>query len=212
VSAYTEQEEVEKLKHWWKNYGNSLVAGVLLGLVALGGARYWQEYRQGQLVDASILYDELLQQARTRDDAAARKSGQHLVDDYPSTPYAGMAALVLARLSFEAGDHAQAAARLRWAEQHAADDAVVHSARLKLARLLQAAGKGNEALTLIDVRDYAGFGAEYLELKGDLLLEQGHIQEARTAYAAALKGPNATSAYRELLSMKLADLGPEQGQ
>ena len=35
MSAYADQEELEKLKSWWKEYGNSLIFGIALGAAIL---------------------------------------------------------------------------------------------------------------------------------------------------------------------------------
>jgi len=208
LTAYDEQEELEKLKAWWKNYGNALIFGVLLGAAALFGYRYWTQYQEQRLQDASALYNQLILEMPNKKTDAARKTGESLVNGYSATPYAGMAGLLLARLDIEAGDAKTARAHLQWVIDHAKDTATISAARLRLARLLIGSGEKDAALALLDVKDQAGFEGEYEELRGDIYAAQGKRDEARAAYGEALKHLPADSTYIPILKMKLDDLGP----
>jgi len=208
LTAYDEQEELEKLKAWWKNYGNALIFGVLLGAAVLFGYRYWTQHQEQRLQDASALYNQLMLEMRYKKTDAARKTGESLVNGYSATPYAGMAGLLLARLDIDAGDAKTARTHLQWVIDHAKDPATVSAARLRLARLLIGSGEKDAALALLDVKDQAGFEGEYEELRGDIYAAQGKRDEARAAYREALKHLPAGSTYIPVLNMKLDDLGP----
>lgn len=210
MTSYTEQEELDKLKVWWKNYGNSLIFGVIMGMVALFGFRYWSHQKEQNLVAASVLYDQMVQSLRTSNLNAAMKTGDTLITEYASTPYAAMAALLHARVDYEAGDATAARKNLQWVIDHAKDSGATHSARLRLARLHVNSGEMDAALALANVKDQTGFEVEYQELKGDILSAQGHRDEARVAYREALKHLPSGSPYLPVLTMKLDDLGPEK--
>ncbi|MBI3899594.1 MAG: tetratricopeptide repeat protein [Gammaproteobacteria bacterium] len=210
MAAYTDQDEVEKLKVWWKTYGGALLLGVLIGLALLFGNKYWSQHKESQRVAASDLYAQMVQQMQAKKTDAARANGEKLVKEYDGTPYAGMAALMLARLSFETNDVAGAQQRLEWAMANATDAAVVHTARLRLARLHLTKGEYDQALALAKVDGAAGFEAEYLELKGDVLLAQGKNNDARAAYQEALSKVGVDTPSHRLLSMKLDDIGQPQ--
>lgn len=205
MSAYTEQEELEKLKAWWKNYGPALLVGVVIGLVLLFGNKYWKEHQERQRQEASAVYEQLLDAQRRGDAQALRSAGAKLIQDYDATPYAGMAALAVARAAAEAGDLAGARTQLEWVVAHGRDPAVQHAARLRLGRVLLAMGEVDKVLALVDIKEATGFQSEYLELKGDALLAAGRRDEARSAYQEALKQarPGTRSA---TLGIKLEDL------
>ena len=210
MSAYADQEELDKLKVWWKNYGNSVIFGVLLGVAALVGFRYWTQYTEQRLQTASVLYDRMMQDFHSKRIELTRQSGELLMDDSSSTPYAGMAGLMLARMDVEAGDVGSARKHLQWVLEHAKDAATMHAARLRLARVDLDSGDKQAALAFLEVKDQAGFEAEYAELKGDIYLAQGQRGQARTAYREALKQLPAGSPYAPVINMKLDDLGPEK--
>jgi predicted negative regulator of RcsB-dependent stress response len=207
LAAYTDQEEVERLKAWWKDYGGALVIGVLLGVALLFGNKYWTQYKEERRSIASDLYAQMVEQAGGAAHDAARANGEKLIAEYDGTPYAGMAALLLARLSFEANDAAAARKHLDWAVRHATDPVVEHVARLRLARLHLASAEYDRALALIPAKARAGFEAEYLELKGDVYVAQGKPDEARGVYRDALKQLAADAPQRRAITMKLDDLG-----
>ena len=209
MAAYEEQEDLERLKAWWKNYGNSVVFGIALGAAVLIGFRYWTQHAEEQRHAAVGLYEQLFQNLGAGSAGEARKLGETLMSEYASTPYAGMAGLLLARMDFEAGDVAKARERLQWVQQNADDDATRHAARLRLARIHLNGGDRDAALALLDVKDRAGFEAEYEELKGDIFAAQGKGTEARAAYREALARLPQDSPYAPMLNMKLDDLGPE---
>jgi predicted negative regulator of RcsB-dependent stress response len=206
---YTEQEQVEKLKQWWKTYGNALVLGIALGLAILFGNKYWTDYKQQRAASASALYDQLLEDYRKKAFDDARKTAGKIINEYAATPYAGLAAMMLARADFDAKQNEEVQRQLRWVVDNASDTGARHVARLRLARLLAADGKTDAALALITIKDIAGFESSYEELRGDLLVAKGDKQGAREAYARAIKHLDARSPYLPVLNMKLDDLGPE---
>ena len=212
MDAYHSDDEFEKLKAWWNSYGTSVILGIVLGGALLGGMKYWKQYKHDQAAQASVLYDEMLAAGMQGNAAAADQAGSRLVSDFASTPYAGKAALVLARLSYDASDRQKAQQHLQWAVNNASEDVTQHVARLRLARLLLDENKTDEAMTLADVKDMGGFVSEYQELRGDVYVARKLIPEARAAYRAALDAVPKGSPYTRVLNMKHDALGTESGK
>jgi predicted negative regulator of RcsB-dependent stress response len=209
LEAYNPDDQLASLKHWWKQYGRALIAGVIIGVLLLAGGNYWQQFKTKRAEAASLLYDNLLADLQQGKSDAASAAATKLVQDYDATPYAGKAALLLARQRFDVNDSAGARAHLEWAMKHATEAAVQHSARLRLGRLLLDQGETTAVLALVNIKDTDGFVSEYEELKGDTLLAQGDRAGAQRAYQTAIEKLPRGSAYLPLLTTKRNNLGAE---
>lgn len=208
MDAYNPDDQLANLKTWWKQYGQALIAGVIIGVLLLVGANYWKQHKVKRAETASLLYQGLLTDLQHKPDAAAAAATK-LIQDYAATPYAGKAALLLARLRFDAKDIPATREHLEWAMKNATETSVQHAARLRLGRLLLDQGDIAAAQELVKVKDMHGFTSEYEELKGDLLLAQGDRSGARRAYQAAIDSLVRGSAYGQVLNMKRDNLGPD---
>lgn len=93
----TEQEQIQQIKNWAKQYGPTIIAGILLALVITSGWRYWQNYRNKILTHASSVYDEMLTLRAQGNTAGTIVQAKKLLRNYNNTPYAQHAALMLAR-------------------------------------------------------------------------------------------------------------------
>lgn len=209
MDAYNPDDQLATLKDWWKQYGKALIAGVTIGALVLGGLNYWKLYKTRRAETASLLYEALLTDVPQGKADNVATTAAKLVKDYASTPYAGKAALFLARQQFDAKDLAGARQQLEWAMKNATEPAVQHSARLRLGRLLLDQGDKDGALALTSVKDTQGFGSEYDELRGDILLAKGDRAGARAAYQAALDHLPQGSSFGAMLAIKRDDLSPE---
>lgn len=208
---HEEDSDIEKLKAWWKNYGSALVIGVVLGTSSLFGYRYWQQYQRGQAAQASAIYDQVVYHMKQKQPDLASNLGGQVMDNYDATPYAGMVALLMARMSYDRNDKTSAKQQLQWAVDNATIKATRHAARLRLAKLMGDEGKHDEALALLKTDDRGGFAAEYSELEGDLYAAKNMADVARAAYARALAaGQGQDQDYAAILQMKLADLGQKE--
>ncbi|MHB8454652.1 MAG: YfgM family protein [Acidiferrobacterales bacterium] len=212
MEAYDSDEQLEQLKSWWNKYGNALILGILLGVAIAIGINVWTRHRIRQSDAASVLYDAMLQSLAQKNPTAAAQDGLKLVDQYRSTPYAGDAALILARLSLDSGNVDAAREHLQWAVDHATTRAIRDAARLRLGRILMYGGKLDAALALAEIKDRGGFGSDFDELRGDILMAKGQKAAARQAYLAALNEAGADSPYARILQMKLDDVGVEAGK
>ncbi len=215
-----EQEQISELKTWWKMHGN-LVTGVLLALaVGVAGWQGWNWYQRKQAEEASLIYAAVQKGAMERDARRVRDAAGELTEKYSGTAYAAMAALISARLQFDAGDIKNARVQLQWVVDKARDRELRDLGRLRLGQILFDEKSLDEALKLLDEAPAPSpaFAVRFGELKGDLLAAQGKQAEARAAYKAALEiqqNAEKTTAsqgrgetqYRELLQTKLDSLG-----
>jgi predicted negative regulator of RcsB-dependent stress response len=202
-----EQEQLEELKSWWKDYGRLVILGVTLAVVVVAGFQGWRYYRHSQSLAAVALYEQLEQAERAGDRKKVVDIAGEITAKYASTPYAAFAALSAARVSFEGNDLVEAKARLTWVVEHARRDEVRDVARLRLAGVLLDEKNYDEALKLVETKPGESMAGLYADLKGDILLAQGKAADARTAYQLALDRSEAGSPYRATLQLKLDALG-----
>lgn len=202
----TEQEQIALLKSWLKRYGLTILTGILLAIMISGGWRYWQYRHTKTLLHASAIYDEMLT-ARAQNNAnGALIQAEKLVHHYSSTPYAEMAALLLARDAVLKKNYPEAIHQFDWVMKHGHHRTTRQIARLREARILIMQKNPQAALTLLDkVGDNAFIGL-IDEIKGDAYLALNDTVSARKAYAKAMNElPNA-EVMRPILQMKFENL------
>lgn len=207
-----EDDELTKLKDWWKQNGIAFVTGIVIALGIVIGKYYWDDYVRKRSETASALYETMMVQRQAGNAEAAQAAGARLMEQFDSTPYAARAALFLAGLSFDRGDLASADSQLRRAMELAHDSATGHAARLRLARVLQEQGKPDAALALLAGVEPDGFASHYHETRGDLLVALGRADEARAEYDQALEALPAGAPYAAVLQMKRDDLGQAEAK
>jgi predicted negative regulator of RcsB-dependent stress response len=203
----TEEQQVEAIKKWWKENRWSLIGGVAIGVAALIGGRAWVDGQNSYMEAASSEYLSMQEKMTSGKTDEAATHGAQLLGQFSDTPYASLAAMVMAKIKMDAGDLLAASSHLRWALDNASQDAVKHEARLRLSRILFADKKSAEALALLDVPGTGHYTSAYEQLKGDIYVADGKPESARTAYSRALKQMSPTASDRTSLQMKLDDLG-----
>jgi predicted negative regulator of RcsB-dependent stress response len=210
MSTYNleEQEKLEELKAWWKRYGNLLLTVVVLGLLTVAGVRYWASYKSNQAAQASAVYSELLKAAQAQDAKRTSDLSGTILQQFPRTIYAPLAALVAAKVDFDARDLKTAHAQLQWVVDHASDDAMQALARVRLARVMLDEKSYADAIKLLEAEHPASFDGSFAEVRGDIYAVQNKKAEARSAYQIALeKTPEEEKLARDLLQRKLDALG-----
>lgn len=218
MAAYDleEQEQLDELKTWWKLHGN-LVSNILLAVaLAAAGWQGWNWWQRQQSAQASAVFSAMQTAAVQRDTKRVRDLAGELVDKYSITDYAGMGALLAARIQVDAGDPRNARVQLAWAAENARDPGLRDLARLRLATLMLDDKAYDDALKQLVAEPGVAFAPRFAELRGDILAAQGKLAEARGAYEAASAKLEALvkedetrqrGGYREILHVKRDSLG-----
>jgi len=201
-----EDEELQKLKEWWKKNGTSIIVGVVVGLVAILGFNGWNMYTANRGESASMLFTQLREAAQSGDAEQASQLAQELKEDFASTPYASGGVLVTAAALYSAGEIERARDLLQWALDNAPEPNLEHTARLRLAYLELGEGNHQKALDLATVADAGTYASQYAEIRADAHAAAGAAAEARTAYEEAIAAAGPGSGYVELLRAKLNDV------
>ena len=202
-----EQEQLDELKAWWKQYRKLILLVAVAAALTVGGIEGWRFYQNKQGLEAGELYVQLQGAIGSGDAKRAQDIAALMTEKYARTGYAELAALMAAKAAFGTGDAAAARARLQWAADHARDEETRDIARLRLAAILLDDKQYDAALKLIDLPHVDAFSALFADLKGDVLVAQGKLGEARGAYQLALDKSDAKSSYRALIRLKLDALG-----
>ncbi len=205
-----EQEQLDDLKAFWKQYGNLITWVITACLLAFAGWNAWGWYQRDQSTKASAMFDELDKSAVAGDADKVGRVFNDLKDRYGRTVFAQQGGLLAARVQYDKGQPDAAKASLGWVADNALEDEYRSIARLRLAGVLLDAKQYDAALkTLdaVDVKDRAKeFAALVADRRGDVLLAQGKTAEARSAYQAAWKAMGEKIDYRKLIEAKLTAL------
>jgi predicted negative regulator of RcsB-dependent stress response len=204
VEVYTtENEQVDALRRFFAENGKALAVGVVLGIGALVGWRYWQSHQNTSMMEASQSYEQAsvaLASGKADDVAAAEKFIQA-----NSNSYGVFAALQLAKHFADQGDFAKAEQQLVVAQSHAKDDNLLASVNLRLARVQLQEKKLDEALKTLEGVKGEGWISLMQDVRGDVLLAKGDIAGAREAYSKGIES-NASQALAAVMRMKLNNL------
>ncbi len=207
MSTYeTDEEKVEAIKKWWKENGVSVISGVAIGLGAIFGWRAWINYQDSVGQQASAAFEQLLASVGGEDSQSAVAQSQLIAEEFSSTAYATLAALVQARVELNAGNLAGARGALEQAIAMSPDPGLTRIAALRLTRVLIAEGNLSTASDLAAKYDEGGsFAGAFAAARGDIASADGRPEDARAAYeqAIAAGAPNP-----EELRLKLENLPP----
>lgn len=201
-----EQEQLATLKAWWEKYGNVTTWVLIAGLAAYSGWAGWNYYQRNQTTQASALYDELQKAVQAKDNAKVLRAAADMESKFASTTYAPMTALVAAKSAVEANDLKSAKAQLQWAAEHGAEEFQA-IAKIRLAGILLDEKAYDQALKALEGNLPAAFAGSVADRKGDILVAQNKLAEARTAYQAALDATDKKNPGRQLIQLKLEAIG-----
>ncbi len=190
-----EHEQSRRVQEWLRRNGAGLVGGVLLGLAAVYGWRWWQQQQVEENARAADAFQKAVQAVEARGAAAAPD-----VAALPQGTYRTLASLTLARAQADAGQRDAAIATLRGALP--AQGPLRETMELRIARLLLDGGKADQALATVK-----GDSAAAEELRGDARVAQGRRDDAREAYRKALAKAGVGSPQRSLIELKYTQVG-----
>lgn len=204
MNAYmTEEEQVEAIKKWWAKFGNHLLTGILIILLAVMGIKWYRQYRFNIKVQASASFEQLMQHYAKKDETGVSAQSHYLLSNYPGTVYASGSALMLAKQAILDGKYDEAITQLSWVKDHADVNAVKQIARMRLARVFMMQKKYKKALSLLDTVDDKAYLMLVHEIKGDVFYQQGDRQEAKAQYTLAIKEVPKKTVVPPELKMKL---------
>lgn len=208
VELYDEHEQGERVRKWIKEYGFSIVLGLVLAFGGIFGFRQWQDHQVQQRFLAAEYFDVIQRELDAGQLAAAEDQFGALRDAVPRSAYVALSGMLVAAALVEDGRLEPAAQIYRQLLEARRLDSLRPIVTLRLARVLEAQGDHDAAMSLVDGAAPPGFTASWAELRGDLLMARGHKDQARIAYQEALDNLVGQGGKQRLLQMKIDATGP----
>lgn len=209
-----EQEQLDELKHFWKQYGSLITWALIVVLGAFAAWNGYQYWQRTQAAQASVMYDEIERAVQSGESARIDRSLADMKERFGSTAYAQQAGLLAAKAYYDKGNVDAARTALTWVADKSSDPGYQAVARLRLAGILLEKKAFDEALQQLSgtfPKDFSGLVADR---RGDILMAKGKKVEARAEYEKAYKDLDARVEYRRMVEVKLNALGidPTVGQ
>ena len=214
MSEYmNDDDRVLVLRRWWEGNGTSLIVTSGAGhrrrhRLALV-QRLHSDARRSGVGHLSALSGSAA--ARCETGRSRNAFWRRSTTTSARTGYRAFSLFYRAHDAAEAQDFAKATEYLETVVKDTKDDRLRDVARLRVARLQVQAGNTDAALETLRKITGQGFRSYVAELKGDILLGQHKIDEAREAYQAAAAAADKGEP-QPVLQMKITDLAkPERG-
>lgn len=202
-----EQEQLESIKAWWKKHGNWITWVLIIALGCYAAYAYWGYYQRKQAAQASQLYYEMQNAVMADDNERALRVAKDTQEKFGSTAYAPMVTLVAAKMAYEDNNTDVAKEQLKWVVDNAKQDGYKAIARIRLAGILLDEKAYDEGLSLLSANFPTAFASLVEDRKGDFYVAQNRLDEARAAYRAALDKADQNDPGRQLIQLKLEELG-----
>ena len=198
-----DQDRADAVKKWISKYAGTIIIGIVLGLVAMYGIQYWQTNQKQDKEEASMTFQEFIAMPADQDEKAYVDAAKSIVQNYPKTPYASLASLLLAKKYTDYRQYKDAISQLQWVLQNSDNSQFKQIAALRVSRLYLFLKQYDKANSILDKTYDASYQVMLDEQRGDIALAQGDTQKARVLYAKALNDNPGSDVLRPLLTVKL---------
>ncbi len=208
-----EQEQLDQLKHFWKQYGNLITWALIVVLGAVAAWNGYHVWQRNQAVQAAAMFDEVEKVVRGGDAQKAERAFVDMKDRFGKAVYTQQAGLMVAKMAYEAGKADVSKSTLTWLAENASDPAYASIAKLRLSAVLIESKAYEDALKVLGAGVAEEFAALAADRKGDIYILQDKKGEAKAEYLKAYQLFEAQSEYRRLVGVKLNALGvnPDSG-
>jgi predicted negative regulator of RcsB-dependent stress response len=198
----TEEQQVDAIKQFWKDYGTSIAVGAVVGLGGLYGWNTYSDMKVESAEQASETFQSIAEQSTNP--AAFLTQAEAFNAEHDQAGYQALLELMVAKAAVDAGDLTKAETAFTKVNAAQPGSGLGMVATIRLARVQAEQNNLGVALaTLEQVTDEA-FASQREELKGDFLVRQGEFDKAKLAYQAAVDNGGALAS--PALTMKLDNL------
>ncbi|MBK4784331.1 MAG: tetratricopeptide repeat protein [Pantoea sp. Pent] len=198
-----ENEQVDALRRFFANNGKALAVGVIVGIAALGGWRFWSSHQEGADKAASAQYQQLTS-AMQADKSQTLEAVASFASENNNT-YGALAALDLAKQYVATNQLDKAITLLQSGLKDTKDANLQAVINLRLARIQLQQNQADAALTILNNVKGDGWTAIVADIRGEALLSKGDKQGARDAWSKGAES-QASPALKQMLQMKMNNL------
>ena len=202
-----EQEQLDEIKHFWKQYGNVITWVLIAALAAFAGWNGYHYWERSQASQAAGMYDEMERVVSAGDAVIAERAFSDMKERFARTAYAPQAGLLLAKLAHEKNKPDLAKSALTWVSENSKDEGYAAIAKLRLVGLLMDEKLIDAALKTLEGTPPTEFVALFSDRKADIYAIQNKPLEARAEYLKAYAAFDERSEYRRLVEIKLNAVG-----
>lgn len=207
VELYDEHEQGERVRRWLQS---NLPVMIIALVISLGGVFGYQQYQAGQIAQQSAAASSFtaMQGLIEGGELVMAEDYFNSLRGYDNSGYLKLGAMMMAAAYVDAGRLAPAIEIYRELQARSDISSFEGLVRLRLARLLNGQGDGEEALEVLSGTAPVGYDAAWAEARGDIYQSMGDIENARIAYKAALDSPTDLGFGATLVQMKYDATGP----
>ncbi|PKH21824.1 hypothetical protein CIG19_14870 [Enterobacterales bacterium CwR94] len=198
-----ENDQVDALRRFFSNNGKALAVGVVIGVGALLGWRYWNSHQADGARDVSQAYQQVMSAVDSSKPASLEAAATFAADN--SNTYGALASLDLTKQYVDSKQLDKAAEQLQAGLKDTQDANLQAVLSLRLARVQIQQKKADDALKTLDSVKGEGWTAILADIRGDALLSKGDTQGARDAWSKGIDS-DASSALKEMMQMKMNNL------
>lgn len=210
MSVYmTEEEQLEAIKTWWRNYSTLITIMLSIVLLILSGYKYWHWHQQKVMTEASNAYEHFMLAFSNQDNKSIKSYANQLTKEYNHSIYAYAARLTRAKLYVAKGNFNKASELLEYVADHCPAKPLKDVARIRIARLYTAQKSYDKALAALNKINDLVYLSVINELKGDIYTATGQYQQAMAYYKKAnseVRTQGMGNLYLEMKTNELAAL------
>lgn len=180
----TEEEQAERIRQLWRDYGLTIVIALVLGIGGVIGWNLFQEHRaevSQERADVFVDFETARGLMGPADEIA-----QDIEERYPNSSYQMFVLLYQAKDAVDEGNYELALEHLSGALDLAKDKTFQSMIRMRKARVEFQLDRLDDALATVG-QVGAGYELLALELTGDIYRAREEIELAATAYRDALE-------------------------
>lgn len=198
-----ENEQTDALRNFFANNGKALAIGVVIGIAALGGWRYWSSHQDDTAKTVSAQYQQLTSAMQAGKPETLEAVNRFASEN--SNTYGALAAMDLAKQYVDAGQLDKAATLLQNGLKDTKDANLQAVINLRLARIQLQQNQADAALKTLDGVKGDGWTAIVADIRGEALLTKGDKQGARDAWSKGVES-DASPALKQMIQMKMNNL------